>query len=441
MFGCIYSHPMVQYHKIFLEAFKTNGGNSTIKSKLLPSTLLRKPYRSLLNGSRGYAAFDEKAVTVLVEELRDKAPILDPMSGYGSLLDVCSRKGIPSVSVEIAAPLYLWQLIRNPSFSGALIHSIDSLQKKRSSWPITRTKVEVSDDWFVPESLRILQALLKLATSSIDLNQSQEALNPDILGAAILAPFCGRLACQTQSANNPTWVKKGGMTVFESWQSDFSDYLTALRTYLIQVSTSSVCGVTHRVIFGDCRYTLIKEAPFRSMVTSPPYPNRVDYHCMFEPEMAFCDYLGISEIKPVPPEKIIGSTVVRNTLSKPSSLPSIVHFLDHVKDASKLTKAAADDNKVYYYPYYSNYFSALVEAYGKVATQLASEFSGYIILQNNYFRDKEIPLALIISDIWRDLGFQVQEASVEEVFHVGTMNPRARGRKAKQSLYTLRVTR
>jgi hypothetical protein len=412
-----------------------------IPSRLSPTSLIRKPYRSLLDGDPGYAAFDKETINELLDQLSQRAPILDPMAGYGSLLDACSRKGISSVSVEISVPLYLWQLVRNPALSKSLTHIIDGLQKNKRDWPSALERAEVSDQWFVDDALKILKRLVEMASRFVPRYALPEGQSIHALAAAVIIPFCGRLACCTQSSNNPTWVKKGGMVVFADWQSDFLIYLESLKAYLSDIIGYAVPGMIHSVILGDCRQIHPQEAPFRSMVTSPPYPNRMDYHAMFGPEISFCSALGFREIKPVPSDQIIGSTAVRNTVVRLPDSDSARDFLDYVKNKSASLPGTVYDNKMYYYPYFANYFSSLTDAYYNVADLLTADFVGYIIVQNNFFRDREVPVSEVISEIWRNRGFQVEATDIKEVFHVGTKNPRSRGRKAKQSLYTLRVTR
>jgi len=403
--------------------------------------LLRKPYRALLNGKRGYAAFDEQAVASLLSGFEQRAPILDPMAGYGSLLDACSKKGISSVSIEINVPLYLWQLIRNPTLAPTFVRRIDHLLGQRKIWPKSRQRVDVSGEWFVDEAKSLLSGLLSLASSIMTFEQLPEGINSLALAAALLVPFCGRLACCTESANNPTWVKQGGMVIFQDWQTDFEIYLNSLKAYIQEVSAQSLPGVSHRIILGDCSQVSPDGVRFRSMLTSPPYPNRTDYYAMFAPEIAFCAASGIPEIRPVASTSIIGSNVVKNTNHHDSDLPIVREFLDYVRNNSASKPNSAYDNRMYYLPYYANYFQGLTEAYHNVSRLLDSDFLGYIIVQNNYFRDKEIPLSDIVSQIWEQQGFRAQTENMQEVFHVGTKNPRARGRKAKQTLYTLRISR
>ena len=197
--------------------------------------------------------------------------------------------------------------------------------------------------------------------------------------------------------------------------------------------------VDQRVILGDCRLIDFDHAGLRALLTSPPYPNRTDYFSMFEPEVFFCAHLNIPDLTVAPSTHYLGSTVVKGTTQKRDSLTVVNEFLNYVLSSKSKRKAGRSDNVTYYYPYFANYFHGLREAYANISRAAAPDFRGYIIIQNNHFRDKEVPVAQAVAEIWQALDFKVEIVDQMEVFHIGTKNPRARGIKAKQSLYTLEI--
>lgn len=409
------------------------------KINLSRLSLIRRPYRSLLKVGRSHAAFDEKYVSHLIDELGGKYPILDPMAGYGSLMYLCSKKGIPSISIEINVPLYLWQLMRNPNFSQVFIRIIDILLNEKNRWPKIRKRADVSDSWFLPDALDVLRKLTQLSTSLCRETANLPEIEPEVIAAAVIVPFSGRLSCYTESENNPTWVKQGGIVVYKNWEKDFKNYLSVLRSYLNKTNSESVPNIEHKNILGNCRKISFTHIRFGSLLTSPSYPNRMDYHKMFLPETVFCDSLEIPEIKSLSPTEYVGSTEVKGTSPKRSELQTVDAFLDYVLSESDKNKR--NDNMVYYYPYFANYFSGLFEAFKNIAAAVDSDFSGFIIVQNNHFRRKEVPVAQAVSEMWRNLGFDAAVIPTDEVFHTGTLNPRARGIKAKQSKFTIKVTK
>ena len=413
-----------------------NGGITGI-SKL---SLIRRPYRTLLNGERGYAAFDVSAVGDLVGRL-GQTVVLDPMSGYGSLLDICSKKGIPSVSIEISAPLYLWHLVRWVDLADHYTEAIDTLLMRSTSWPKVRRRAEASNQWFSETALGLLDGLMQLTRSSLEPRLNASVISTDIMAAALIVPFCGRLSCCTESDNNPTWVKKGGVVVYDKWECDFREYLTSLRSLLVKSASIATLGITHKIILGDCRLIDFRRMQVRAMITSPPYPNRSDYFKMLEPEMRYCSHLDLPGLAVASPTQCIGSTKVKGTTYKPYPLKVAKAFLDYVSTSVSKSRKGSAANATYYYPSFANYFGGLYDAYANVSQAAAPGFRGYIVVRNNHFRNREIPVAQAVIEIWQDLGFNAKIINEIEVFHTGTKNPRAKGTKAKQSEFLIEINK
>ncbi len=409
----------------------------TIISKL---NLIRKPYRTLLNGRQGYASFDIDTISKLVDKL-GQTTILDPMSGYGSLLDICSKKGIPSVSVEINAPLYLWHLIRWPELTDDFISSIDLILTRSANWPKTHARAEASSQWFTDKALSLLDELMQLTCEVLKTWCASNKIKTEIMAAALMVPFCGRLSCCTESENNPTWVKKGGIVVYEKWEYDYKEYLISLRSLLTNNAKAAVRGIGHKIILGDCRLMDFRNMQIRAMITSPPYPNHSDYFKIFEPEVHYCSHLKISDIGIAPATQYIGSTKVKGTTQKPYPLQVAGEFLDYVLTSNVKLKKKAAANTKYHYPSYANYFNGLYDAYANISRAAVPGFNGYIIIRNNHFRNREIPVAQAVIEIWQSFGFNSNIVDEIEVFHTGTKNPRSKGKKAKQSEFIIEISK
>ncbi len=415
-----------------------NTNNKITLSKL---TFLRKPYRVLLENELSCAVPSEKCGNHIVEQLEGRYPILDPMAGYGSLLSLCSKRGIPSVSIETNVPRYLWQLIKNPNLSQIFIRIIDRLLDEENSWPKVRRRADVSNSWFLIEALDIVRRLIKSISLSLIERDVSFEIKPEIIAAAVIVPFCGRLSCCTESENNPAWIKKGGIVVYMDWESDFKKYLNALKVHLVEIADRSIRGVEHKVILGDCRKIRFKNVRFHSFFTSPSYLDRLDHYKMFGPEIAFCNALGIREIKPFLSTDYIGSTLVRRTSIERFSSKVVSNFLEYIRSSCP-NKSRKNYNKIYC-SYYANYFYSLFEAYKNISQFLHSDFVGFIIAQNNHFRNTEVPVAQAIVEMWKSFGFRGRIIDRKEIFYFEALNLRirARGIKAKQLGFIIKVTR
>src|SRR5688572_8744068 len=104
-----------------------------LETKLGRLTFIRQIYRRLLNRGRTYAAFERKKIFPIVQSLaKNNSQILDPMSGYGTLMSYCSELGIDSFSVEMNPPSYYWQVLVNPNNNLILTEFVNSIRRKKS---------------------------------------------------------------------------------------------------------------------------------------------------------------------------------------------------------------------------------------------------------------------------------------------------------------------
>lgn len=402
-------------------------------------TLIREIYRALINTGRSYAAFTQKE-RELVARLKSKREIFDPMSGYGLLMRYCSTAGVKSFGVEYNLPQYLWQLLCHPANSENFLQAIKIIRSRRARWPRPTVKAVVSDEFFPKELLRILERLLHSTKQAIE-ECFDEDTNLDQLTLALLLPFAGRLSCSVPG-DISTHTKIGGMCVLLGWEKDYEAYLRAIHTRFEHIANTAV-NRNHKLVYGDARIYKFPKQRFRAMITSPPYPNHRDFTSMFAPEHALLHELRINgDWAPRQfSEHIIGSNFVSN---RPKTLPKSKMALRFLNDIKRLerNKTATYDDEVYYIPYFENYFIDLEKAYKNVSSACASsDFEGYIVVVNNTHRNLVIPVSEVVLEIWIRLGFKATVFASNELFHIGTKNPRARGLRAKHMEYIIKVWR
>jgi hypothetical protein len=405
-------------------------------------SLIRDIYRSLLITGRSYAAYNEEDVMPIVERLANRKEIFDPMSGYGLLMTYCSRIGIRSYGIEINPPQYYWQVLNNPGNSIDLIMVVEKIISAKKEWPKLSKKrlcAAASDDWFTSDAKEIITAFYKHIFKTVS-SRSLSSKKTEELSVSIILPFVGRLSCIVPG-NNTTRLKKGGICLYKDWEQDCLQYLYTLLNKL-RTSAQVSKSLNHIIRMDDCRTIALPQNRFSSMITSPPYPNRVDYSIMFAPENDFIAHL-IEENKismKLPSNYMIGTNVVSGRLLQKVRSKSANKFLSSIEQF-KGTKKAESANRGYYLPYYANYFSDLERAYENIVLSLKKDFEGYIIVVENTARSSFIPVATSIIETWRYLGFKAEIEKKKEEFHVGTQNPRARGFKAKHTEYTIKVWR
>lgn len=402
-------------------------------------TLIREIYRALINTGRSYAAFTQKE-RELVDRLKAKKEILDPMSGYGLLMRYCSTAGVRSFGVEYNLPQYLWQVLCHPANATSFLQAIKIIRSRRARWPRSSIRGVVSDEFFPEESSRILARLYQLAKSAVE-KHFDPVNNLTQLTLSLVLPFAGRLSCSVPG-DISTHTKVGGMCVYLGWENDYDSYLQAVRQRLEHIAETAVC-TKHKVAHGDARIYKFPKHRFRAMITSPPYPNHRDFTSMFAPEHTLLNEWGMNghEASSQFTDHVIGSNFVSNRAKRLPQSQSATRFLHNIAQLER-NKTAAYDDEVYYIPYFENYFLDLEEAYKNVSAACAeSDFEGYVVIVNNTHRNLIIPVSDAVLEIWASLGFKTEIFAANELFHIGTKNPRARGLRAKHMEYVIKIWR
>ncbi len=415
-----------------------------VKNNINSTTLIRGIYRALLNTGRTYAAFESRHM-MLLEQLKDRGDILDPMSGYGGLMKYCSESeySLASYNIECNPPSYYWQYLMHPENNELFRKLCADILKASDRWPRPRVNIAASDDWFPEDSLCLFESLWLLTWKYANKLSNKKANDITI---AFLLPFVGRLSSCIQG-NVVTHVKKGGLCVYVGWREDFKRYISKL-ICIFNENNKKCKGKKHTIRLGDAASIKIANKRFSAMLTSPPYPNSRDYFKMFAPENSFLQWLFENGYIPniTPQLRLIGSSNVsekdRFTKHTPDEIKSTQakEFLSFIANYSE-TKRAKKDNEVYYLPYYCNYFYGLEKVYENISQYLASNFIGYIISVNNTARKRIIPVSDFIQETWVRLGFQVKIEAIKELAHVGGINPRVKGLSARHVEYTIKVYR
>jgi hypothetical protein len=407
--------------------------------------MVRNIYRSLINTGRTYAAFDKNSVLPIIKEIQRKKNILDPMAGYGSLMLFCSEIGISTYNIEYNPPSFLWMVLINPNNAKEISRIIDTIIHKKEGLPKFKTPVVVSSGWFPDQSYEIIEEIYCFIYNITEqFFQSDEI---EKISLAILIPFIGRFS-SCVPGNSVSHVKAGGICIYINWLEDFLEYLYILKQKIINIDKSAIAA-NHTTVFGDVR-TLSINKKFSAMITSPPYPNSRDYYKMFLPENEILKYLKSNNIinNYIIEEPLISNISVsalnkkgidnsKNLISK-----SAITFLEKLSNYDGV-KRAKYDNKIYYVPYFSNYFYNIEKAINNISKMISDDFEGYVIVVNNTARNLIIPVAESIIEVFSELGFKamIAEPYTRELFHFGAINPVVKGFKAKHMEYTIKIWR
>lgn len=376
-------------------------------------------YKGLIARNRAFGSFKEKdELDIILEDITQNISlgerILDPMSGYGGGMRFWGRNGFKTTNIELNPPAYYWQILNNPSNIIKIQISIKQLLNRIKELPQIKQSISVSDNFFTPVSIDLISKIYELIYS---INEDKE------LSIAIMLPFVSRFAHYQRSSTNITHFKEGGLCSYVNWNLDFIKYLKSLNA-LLEEESKQYLESDHTNILSDIMDVCL-DNKFHYFVTSPPYPNYRDYSKFFRIENWVLD--NIIEKKNYNFQRMIGSnTVSGKSYGKIES--GVVHtFLSELLEKSeKLSKKAKNDIRVYYHPYFCQYFYNIQEAFKKVDSLLTESAIGYIVVNDNITRDILIPVGASIGDIFTSMGYQIKEINTSHVSHYGNIGKQAK---------------
>lgn len=362
--------------------------------------------------------------------------MLDPTSGYGTATQLAVERGISAFCLELNEPQYLWQVLTHPLNREVVTAVTGLLRKKLRRRRGTQCAV-VSEELY-PEPARVV--IRGLRDALLECVPAGGISTREDLADAVILPFVGRLACMRPS-HNPAHVKRGGgICVLRGWEDDFRDYMDALGSLLSRLPVPESSELDYGLALGDARDFDFGTRAFDAVLTSPPYPNRADYSALFLPEI---DYLSWARHRLAPSaDPLIGSVLVSERTGAKSTSSVAAEFLERADDVAKAHGAgAAYDQRVYYRPYFEEYFGGLELAWVNAERALSEDSLGYIVVVNNTHRGLVVPVAEFVQEVWRGLGFEAEVSDTSEHTHVGTKNPRARGVRAVHSRHVIEIRR
>ncbi|MCC8194731.1 MAG: hypothetical protein LIP28_08820, partial [Deltaproteobacteria bacterium] len=234
-------------------------------SRELP--FIRPIYRTLLSRRRTYAAFEAEQIVTILDKIKPTGTVLDPMSGYGVLAEICRERNIPTCCMEINPPSYLWQVLLEPNNKLELLFACEVLEQACKNIRAAKD-FEASDTWFPSESVNILKQLWHRA-SSIMLNKLKSDKGETYL-AAVLLPFLGRLSSHSEGTIN-IQVKKSGVVFYKDWKRDFKNYLSLIANSIIEKYEDK--SIQSEILFINSLDHYEIETKYSYIITSPPYPN------------------------------------------------------------------------------------------------------------------------------------------------------------------------
>ena len=368
-------------------------------------------------------AYSVRLVEEILAEL-DYTPrcVMEPFSGTGTTELVCANKGISSFALEIN-PFLVW--LGNAKLG---IYHRDKVEEFLSIANTLMQHIEeyVPTDfppiyniyrWWNPPQAEFL-AKLKSAIKTVE---------DDAVVQLLTVSFC-RIVIELSNAafNHVSTSFKDGNEGFFSIDIAKEAFISvcemvAKGALLQPRATSKVLLHDSRSIPAECY------GAYDTVITSPPYPNRISYIRELRPYMYWLDYLETSDQASDLDWQAIGGTWGRatsllGTWKSDHSLPQYVYDI-----AEKISNA---DNKSagLMANYVLKYFEDMQKHLSSVYAGLAAKGRVFYIIGNSNFYNITVPAEKIYVDMMTTIGF------VDVKYHI------VRKRNCNKQLYEFVVS-
>ena len=325
--------------------------------------------------------------------------VMEPFSGTGTTELVCANKGIPSFALEIN-PFLVWlgnaKLDIYPPNKVEEFLSVANvlMQNIEEYTPTELPPIYNIYRWWNPPQADFL-ARLKSAIKTV---------KDSIVAQLLTVAFC-RVIIELSNAafNHVSTSFKDDNNVSFSIEIAKETFISICKM-VADGALLQPCAAS-KVILNDSRSVPIEYmGKYDTVITSPPYPNRISYIRELRPYMYWLDYLETSEQASDLDWKAIGgtwgkATSLLGTWKSNNLLPQYVYDI-----ARKIANA---DNKSaglmanYVLKYFEDMHSHLASVYAGLATN----GKAFYIIGNSNFYGITVPAEKIYLDMMEEIGF------------------------------------
>lgn len=345
-------------------------------------------------------AYSVRLVEEILSELEYSPQcVLEPFSGTGTTELVCANNGVSSVALEIN-PFLVWLgNTKLKSFSSEKIENFLSFANNIAENIDVYTPAELPPiyniyRWWGKSQADFL-ARLKAAIKEVEDDEVKQLLT---------IAFCRIVIELSNAAFNhvSTSFKEKDDSIF-STDIGKDSYLSICNMVAHGASIQPL--VSSKVLHHDSR-SVPKECKgiYDTVITSPPYPNRISYIRELRPYMYWTDFLETSDQASELDWKAIGgtwgkATSLLSTWESDGSLPQYVY------DIAKQIASADNKSAGLMANYVLKYFEDMKLHLSAIFDGLKSKGKVFYIIGNSSFYGVTVPAERIYVDLMKDIGF------------------------------------
>lgn len=350
-------------------------------------------------------AYSVKLVRELIKkDCNTNSVILDPFSGTATTGLVAAELGFKAVLFDIN-PFLIW-LGNTKSYN----FSAERLVSLNNEFQVCINNIIVSDSfwnppihnierWWHPETLIILSSIRK------NLVEHFGEPNNEIYSNLVWIAF-SRLIIETSSAafNHVSMSFKE-----ESIQYGYSQIKTLFETIFSHIINSARQPIEGNAIVlkGDSRdLSSFEKSHFDTVITSPPYPNRISYIRELRPYMYWSKFLHNGSDAGVLDWEAIGGTWGTATSNLKDWKPSNLNLPKRLYDVCEKIASSGDKNSLLMSSYVHKYFDDMFSHIENIKPILKQNAKLNYIVGNSSFYGHFVDTEKILSDIFNQLGYK-----------------------------------
>lgn len=404
--------------------------------RILPSAKVKRPKpNSPFSWTYSYTAFALEFARSAIQKLRSKSNplIFDPFVGSGTTLVAAGLEDCSSFGIDVSpfsALLSRSRTATDVSRRKTLFYLAGEqsapLEPNSSAGVISR-----HDAAYVRSVINRICKAHGLSGNRLwaKLLEDQTGKFDSETIAILSLSLAARAVANLEKGSNPIWYRprqghdktKNSDELREAAQS----YAHAI---VADLSSVSLRG-SHRVRNRD--FLKMNRAPkFDICITSPPYPNRLDYVVAHLPELSVLQILfpfSLDDLK----RSMVGTTKIVGKFN--TTPPEAWGYTGREVMSAILNHSSYASARYYYHTYYS-YFDRLYASLTQLNRFMSDTASGLIVLQDSFYKDIPIPTAHICAEMLKSLpctAHVVRSTNVQT--HMGLLSP-------KQASYAPRKT-
>jgi DNA modification methylase len=362
---------------------------------------------------------------IITKDCKKNDKILDPFSGTATTGLVASEMGFSSVLYEIN-PFLIW--LGNIKCQNFSINELVLLQQRFDK---CLEIVEVSNDNWVPPIHNIerwwhADTLCVLASIRQRLVETFDEPNGNDYHNLVWVAF-SRLIIETSSAafNHVSMSFKEN-----AMQYGFSQIVSLLKlifSHIVSSAKVQLSGNSEVVQQNSKDLTFEKESVFDTVITSPPYPNRISYIRELRPYMYWVKFLKNGSDAGQLDWEAIGGTWGTATSNLKKWQPVNTNLPERLYEVCEKIKTSEDKNSevmsLYVHKYFDDMYSHLVS----LRKLLKNNAKLNYIVGNSSFYGNFVDTEKILLESMRNIGYK--EIQIQNI----------RRRNTKKGLYEFNV--